>query len=235
MQVRPLQAPAIIFPCTLITTSNTRRTLKEMLTMTQVHDIRKLYFEEGKTISAISRKTGFGRKTVRKYLEVDDFNEDIPAAQDKPSFPKLDPFKDDIDNWLEEDRKAKKKQRHSAKRVFDRLKDKYKDDFKVSYRTVAGYVAQKKKDIYGKGRAYLPLEHIPGEAQADFGDCQFYEKGKLYDGKYLNLSFPSSNKGYVQVYKGENSECLFEGLISIFTHTEGVPTRILFDNASSTV
>jgi len=60
MQTRPLQAPVIIFPCTLITTSNTRRTLKEMLTMTQVHDIRKLYFEEGRTISLISRKSYMG-------------------------------------------------------------------------------------------------------------------------------------------------------------------------------
>jgi transposase len=218
----------------LILTSNARRTLKEMLTMTQVHDIRKLYFEEGRTISLISRTTGFDRKTVRRYLELEDFNQDIPTAQEKPSFPKLDPFKAEIDNWLTQDKKAKKKQRHSAKRVFDRLKDKYRDDFKISYRTVAGYVAQKKKDIYGK-RAYLPLEHIPGEAQADFGDCQFYEKGKLYDGKYLNLSFPSSNKGYTQVYKGENAECLFEGLISIFSHIGGVPGRIWFDNASSTV
>ncbi len=206
-----------------------------MLTMTQVHDIRKLYFEEGKTISAVSRKTGFDRKTVRKYLEVDNFNQDIPAAKDKSSFPKLDPFKADIDHWLTEDKKAKKKQRHTARRVFERLRDKYKDDFKLSYRTVAGYVAQSKKDIYKEARAYLPLEHIPGEAQADFGDCQFYEKGRLYDGKYLNLSFPSSNKGYVQLYKGENAECLFEGLITIFSHIGGVPTTIWFDNASSMV
>jgi len=47
-----LQAPVIIFPCTLTTKSNARRTLKEMLTMTRVNDIRKLFFEEGKTISA---------------------------------------------------------------------------------------------------------------------------------------------------------------------------------------
>ena len=42
--------------------------------MTQVHDIRKKYFEEGKTISAISKETGFDRKTVRGYLNKEDFN-----------------------------------------------------------------------------------------------------------------------------------------------------------------
>jgi transposase len=203
--------------------------------MTQVHDIRKQYFEEGKTISAISKDTGFDRKTIRGYLNKDDFNSPVAPAVKKSSFKKLEPFKSDIDIWLAEDKKAKRKQRHTAKRVFDRLAKKYGSAFNCSYRTVAGYVSLKKKEIFSKVRAYLPLEHIPGEAQADFGDCQFYEKGVLYDGKYLNLSFPSSNKGYLQVFKGENAECLFEGLISIFSHIKGVPACIWFDNASSAV
>ncbi len=206
-----------------------------MLTMTQVHDIRKQYFEEGKTISAISRKTGFDRKTIRGYLKKDDFNSQVEPAEKKPDFKKLSAFKSDIDTWLAEDKKAKRKQRHTSKRVFDRLTNKYGRSFNCSYRTVAGYVSLKKKEIFSKTRGYLPLEHIPGEAQADFGDCQFYERGRLYDGKYLNLSFPSSNKGYFQVFKGENAQCLLEGLISIFSHIGGVPACIWFDNASSIV
>jgi len=201
--------------------------------MTQVHDIRKQFFEEGKTISAIHRETGFDRKTIRAYLAKQDFNQDIvPPA--KPLFPSLKPYMSCIDSWLAEDKKARKKQRHTAQRVFNRLKKEF-NDFKLSYRTVAGYVSLKKMEIFGKTRSYLPLEHIPGEAQADFGDCQFFQRGKLYDGKYLNLSFPSSNKGYLQVFKGENAECLLEGLISIFTHIGGVPSCIWFDNASSAV
>jgi hypothetical protein len=54
-------------------------------------------------------------------------------------------------------------------------------------------VAIKKREIFGKNKSFLPLEHIPGEAQSDFGDADFYENGKLYRGKYLNLSFPHSN------------------------------------------
>jgi hypothetical protein len=84
-------------------------------------------------------------------------------------------------------------------------------------------VAAKKKEIYGDRKAFLSLEHIPGEAQVDFGDADFYENGKLHSGKYLNLSFPHSNKGYMQVFKGENQECLFEGLKTIFEHIGGVP------------
>jgi hypothetical protein len=100
---------------------------------------------------------------------------------------------------------------------------------------VAGYVTKRKKEIFGQKAGYLPLEHIPGEAQGDFGDAQYYENGQLCSGKYLNLSFPYSNKGYFQLFKGENQECLFEGLISIFEHIGGVPSRIWFDNTKTIV
>jgi len=203
--------------------------------MTQVNDIRKMYYEEGKNISQIARETSNDRKTVRKYLEKDDWNKELPKVKKEAAFPKLDPYKSEIDAWLIEDRRVKRKQRHTAKRIYDRLVKQYGDDFDCSYRTVAGYVAIKKKEIFGEKKGFLPLEHIPGEAQADFGDADFYENGKLYSGKYLNLSFPHSNKGYTQIFKGENQECLFEGLKTIFEHIGGVPTRIWFDNASTIV
>jgi len=206
-----------------------------MLSMTQIKNIRKMYFEEGKNISQISRETGYDRKTVRKYIEKDDWNKELLKIKKEPLFPKLDPYKADIDAWLIEDKKVKRKQRHTAKRIYVRLLEKYKDSFDCSYRTVAGYVAIKRKEIFSENKCYLPLEHIPGEAQVDFGDADFYENGKLYSGKYLNLSFPYSNKGYLQVFKGENQECLFEGLKTIFEHIGGVPPRIWFDNASTMV
>ena len=70
--------------------------------------------------------------------------------------------------------------------------------------------------MYRPGKSALPLEHKAGEAQVDFGSADFYENGRLYSGKYLNLSFPSSNAGYIQLFKGENMECLLEGLVAIF-------------------
>lgn len=206
-----------------------------MLTMTQVHYIRKLYFETGRNISQIARETGYDRKTVRYYLEKDDWNGAIPPANHSASYPKLESYKAEINLWLTEDKAAKRKQRHTAKRIYDRLVAKYKAEFQCSYRTVAGYVAQRKKDIFGHKAGHLPLEHIPGEAQVDFGDAEFYENNKLYSGKYLNLSFPHSNRGYLQLFKGENQECLFEGLKVIFEHIGGTPGRIWFDNASTMV
>ena len=145
--------------------------------MTEQHDLRKLYFDEGKNITEISKETGRDRKTVRVYLEKEDWNDVRRGCLAKVEFPKLDPFKADIDTWLTEDKKAKRKQRHTARRIYDRLVKEHMGTFTCSYRTVAGYVAKRKKEIFGQRPGYLPLEHIPGEAQADFGDAEYYENG----------------------------------------------------------
>ena len=203
--------------------------------MTEVHEIRRLYFEEGKNITDVSRQTSHDRKTIRGYLEKENWNEGRVMALTGSEFPKLDPYKEEIKAWLTEDKKARRKQRHTARRVYQRLKEKYRDEFDCSYRTVAGYVARAKKEIYGQSPGYLPLEHLPGEAQCDFGEADFYENERKFSGNYLNLSFPNSNHGYLQLFKGENQECLFEGLISIFEHIGGVPSKIWFDNPRTIV
>ena len=205
-----------------------------MLAMTRINDIRKAYFDEGCTISAIAAKFGIDRKTARKYIEQDDFNEAPPVQTKGNRWPKLEPYMKRIDEWLEHDVKERSKQRHTAKRVHTRLEGTY-PDFDCSYRTVASYVKEKKRDIYSDVRAALPLERKAGEAQVDFGSADFYENGTLCSGKYLTVSFPYSNAGYLQLFKGENRECLFEGLKAIFEHLGGVPTRLWFDNMSTVV
>ena len=205
-----------------------------MLTMTRINDIRKAYFENGCTISAIAARFGIDRKTARKYIEKEDFNEPPPAQPAASRWPKLEPWRKQIDEWLEGDVKARRKQRHTAKRVYDRLCAEVKD-FGCSYRTVASYVKEKKHQIYSGVRAALPLEHKAGEAQVDFGSADFYENGRLCSGKYLNVSFPYSNAGYLQLFRGENRECLFEGLKAVFEHIGGVPSRLWFDNMSTVV
>ncbi len=207
-----------------------------MLTMAQIHSIRKMFFEEGKNISQIARETGFDRKTIRLYINKNDWNKKPVLEQlPKQNCPKLNPYKEIIDEWLLADKKARRKQRHTAKRVYDRLVEEYDGSFDCSYRTVAAYVAEKKSEIFKQKEGYLPLEHLQGEAQVDFGDADFYENGALFSGKYLNLSFPYSNKGYFQLFRGENQECLFEGLIAIFNHIVGVPNRLWFDNTKTIV
>ena len=207
-----------------------------MLTMDQIHHIRALYYEQGYNISEIAKATERDWKTVAKYIDMADFNEPLPVpASEKQFCPKLEPYKALIDSWLEEDRNHPRKQRHTAKKVFKRL-TKEVPGFDCSYRLVAEYVKYRKEALNLKrSEGFLPLEHHPGEAQADFGSAEFYERGRLISGKYLVLSFPWSNAGFLQLFYGENIECLLEGLTAIFRHIGGVPHEIWFDNASSMV
>jgi len=149
-----------------------------MLTMTQINDIRKAFFEEGMNISEIARTYGVDRKTVRRYINKTDWNQPV-AVTTVGVFPKLTSYKEKIDHWLLDDKKHKRKQRHTAKRVYNRLVEEYGEQFDCSYRTVAGYVALKKKELYQKDTCMIPLEHIPGEAQVDFGHADFYENGTI--------------------------------------------------------
>lgn len=209
-----------------------------MFKMEQIHQVRELYFNQGKNLTQIAEQMNCDWRTVRKYVDQDDFNAKapVPESKMKKTESKLEPFKATIDKWLTDDKSASRKQRHTAFRVYDRL-TKEVAGFNCSYRTVAAYVAKQKKEIYGKSeQGYIPLIHRPGEAQADFGCADFYENGKLYqNAKYLVLSFPYSNGGYFQLSYGENMECLTEGLIAIFMHIGGVPPEIWFDNTSTIV
>jgi len=150
---------------------------------------------------------------------------------------KLDPYKPLIDQWLMDDKKATRKQRHTAKRVYVRL-TKEAGGFNCSYRLVADYVKEKKKRLHleNKDKRKAPLIHYPGESQCDFGSADFYENGTKHSGKYLVLSFPYSNQGFHQLLYGENMECLLESLDAIFFwNIGGVPREIWFDNTSTIV
>jgi transposase len=202
--------------------------------MAQIKNIRFLKNNKGMSLRSIAQKTNHHFETVKKYVDRADFNLQLRKKQHRKG--KLDPYKQLIDQWLKDDLSAKPKQRHTAKRIYDRLKELYKDEFNVSDRSVRTYVAKRRPEIFqGTGKGYIPLEHSPAEAQADFGAAQFIERGTLYDGFYLTVSFPHSNGGYTQLFKSENQECLLEGLKSIFEHMGGTPTEIWFDNASTIV
>jgi len=207
-----------------------------MLTMDQIQDIRFRFFEKGENISQIADALNLDWKTVQKYTDMTDFNFKIPKpASEKHFCPKLNPYKPTIDRWLENDKQAPRKQRHTAKRVYSRLVKEEKG-FDCSYRTVASYYAVKHKELFGGLKeAFLPLVHQPGESQADFGTAEFYENGMKLTGKYLELSFPQSNKGYLQLNYGENMECLLEGIDAIFRHIGCVPDEIWFDNTKTIV
>jgi transposase len=201
--------------------------------MDEINHIKYLRDKKGQSLRGIVKETGYAFETVKKYAEKEDFNV-VHHQQRRRS--KLDPYKAQIDEWLTNDLKEKPKQRHTAKRVYDRLRKMYGSEFKVSERTVRYYVSAKKKELYDSNDCSIPLDdHPPGEAQADFGTADFIENGERFTGLYLTLSFPYSNAGFTQVFKGQNLECLQTGLRNIFEYTGEVPEGILFDNPPTIV
>lgn len=107
-----------------------------------------------------------------------DFNLPEPAVDsEKPFCPKLEPFQPVINEWLIADKKAPLKQRHTAKRVYDRLR-KEKPDFNCSKRFVEQYVAHKKGELkLAVKEGFISLNHNPEDSQADFGSADFNESG----------------------------------------------------------
>lgn len=197
-----------------------------MLKMSQINSIRDLS-NCGYRISEISKKVGLDRKTVRKYLEKVDFSPEIPLHKEEVSL--LDAYKPTILKWIAEDAHNWHKQRHTAKRIFDRLREEM--GFEGSYSTVQRYVkairSNKKKTV-----GTLELLWSPGSAQCDFGEADFIIDGIAQRMKYLTVSFPYSDDGFTQVFGGETAECVCQGLKNIFEYIGGVPQLMVFDNAT---
>lgn len=198
--------------------------------MSQINCIRDLR-KEGYSVARIAREVSVDEKTVRKYLAMEDFSPKPP--QKKPELPgKLDPYKPQIDAWLSDDERESPKQRHTAQRVYDRLKELH-PRFDCSYPTVVRYV----RKVRGKGsgqkqRACQELVWHPGEAQADFGQADCYERGVKQRKHYLVCVFPHSNADFPQMFNGETGECLCQGLQDIFEFVGGVVPLLVIDNAT---
>ena len=79
--------------------------------------------------------------------------------------PKLEPCTGVIDRILESDLRVPRKQRHTAKRIFERLRDEY--GFTGQYTIVKDYVRERRRTQ----EVFVPLSHAPGQARGDFGEA----------------------------------------------------------------
>jgi len=207
---------------------------RKVLAMARIQYIKYLREKEDKSLREIEKITGISYPTVQKYAKQEDFrpNETIPKTA--PKFLVCHDYIPIIDEWLEGDNKVPRKQRHTAKRIYDRLRDEYK--FKGGYTSVKVYMRFRREQKQTNAQGFLPLMQPPGHAECDFGDCVYYDgKGNTCDGHALTVSFPQSNKGYTQVFPSENQECLLEGLKRIFNHIGGVPVKLRTDNMTTAV
>jgi transposase len=203
-----------------------------MLKVLQQQYIRYLREVDGCNIQEIAERVQINWRTAKKYADREDWNE--PIKKSKGRHPVLGPFLEIIDTWLTEDERLPRKQRHTARRIFHRLRDEH--DFPGGERTVREYVAKRRQSLaLEKLERFERLEHPGGEAQADFGTVYVIKSGVLVERKVLTLSFPYSNAAFVFPVPKENTECFLEALTRIFTMIGGVPRKIWFDNLSAAV
>ena len=199
-----------------------------MISMSKVHDIRKLK-REGESVASIARIVGVSRDTVYKYVAADDLSPEMPVQKRRAS--KLDAYRPLIEQWLDEDAENWRKQRHTAHKVWERLTT--EEGVKVSEARVRTYVRMIREERQAAlAEQFLDLDWAPGTAQADFGEADFYVGGVRTRLSFFVLSFPFSNVGIAQVFPGENAECVCQALKNIFEYLGCVPTTIVFDNAA---
>ena len=132
--------------------------------------VRRAVMVEGMSIREVSREFGLHRVPVRKMLAFSV----LPGyrRQNPPKRPKLEPYAGVIDRVLEDDLGRPRKQRHTAKRIFERLRDEY--GFDGGYTAVKGYVRENRRQTK---EMFVPLSHPPGHAQCDFGEAWWSSAG----------------------------------------------------------
>lgn len=125
----------------------------------QNHRVKELQMQQLGSYQ-IAKEVGMDPKTVRKYMEQEGFSSKAPFVEQRGS--KLDPYKATIEVWLKEDERNRYKQRHTAKRVYDRLIPKH-PDFDCSYPTVVRYVREVRQQQKLSKNGFLELQWYPGK------------------------------------------------------------------------
>ncbi len=191
--------------------------------MEQWLEIRKRVLREGVSKRQILRETGMHWTTLEKILQ----HSSPPEYQrtKAPDKPKIDPYLERIRQILEQDKYAHRKQRHTAKKIWERLQD---DGFTGGYTIVKDVVREIRRT---SREVYMPLKHPPGEAQVDFGYAVVKMAGVLRKIAFFVMALPHCDAFFVKAYERECTETFWDGHVQAFAFFGGVPKRITYDNS----
>lgn len=190
--------------------------------------VRHFVFVEGHSRREAARVFGLSRETVLKMCR---FSLPPGYTRTKPvAKPKLGLLLPAIDAILEADRVGPVKQRHTAKRIFERLRDEH--GFTGGYTVVKDYVRLAR----ARGReTFVPLSHPPGHAQVDFGEAVAVIGGVRQKIHFFCMDLPQSDAPFVKAYPAETTEAFLDGHLSAFAFFGGVPLPVLYDNTKIAV
>jgi transposase len=134
-----------------------------------------------------------------------------------------------IEQILKEDQALPRKQRHTAKRIWERLKGEgFTGGYTIIKDTVRELTAHRQE-------VFVPLIHRPGEAQVDFGQALVKLNGVLRKVSFFVMALPHSDASFVMAFERECTETFWEGHVQAFGFFGGVAKRISYDNTKIAV
>lgn len=190
--------------------------------------VRQSVFVEGRSRRETARLFGIARKTVDKmcaFSAPPGYRRRSPAAK-----PKLDGFTGIIDQILADDQRMPAKQKHTAKRIFERLRDEY--GFAGHYTIVKSYIHD--RQVSAK-EMFVPLHHPAGHAQVDFGEAMGLIGGVARKLHFFCMDLPHSDAIFVKAYPAETTEAFLDGHVAAFDFFGKLPLSILYDNTALAV
>lgn len=195
--------------------------------------VRRDHDREGLSQRALASRHGVHRRTVRQALE-----SAVPPARKRPvgrPAPKLGGWRELIDSWLVADQTAPRKQRHTAKRVHERLRDEH--GVEVSERQVRRYVRERRRALgEAVDEVFVPLWHEPGaEAEVDWGRASVVIAGVLTEVFLFLMRACFSGACFVAAYPRETQQAFLQGHVEAFDFYGGVYATLRYDNLSSAV
>ncbi len=194
--------------------------------------IRYMHEHEGISQREIARLLCISRNTVNKYYEGSQVPWERKGVSGRQRYVVTDEVIEFIINCFESDKEENiKKQKHTAKRIYDRLvKEK---GFMGGESTIRETVAQLRDK---QAKVFVPLSYEPGEAiQIDWGEATIYLSGKKKKVNLFCMRECYSADIYCKTFLRQNEESFFEGQIDGFEYFKGVPKRMIFDNAKVAV
>jgi transposase len=188
--------------------------------------------EKGLSVRALARRHHVHRRTVRQALAS---ALPPPRATPRREAPVMGPWIGTVREWLVADREAPRKQRHTARRIWQRLVE--EKGAGVAESTVRQTVRELRAELEsGIADVMIVALHEPGaEAEVDFGEATVILAGEPIVVHLFHLRLSASAKGITLAFLGEDQAALLEGHVEAFSRLDGVPGRIRYDNLPAAV
>ena len=208
------------------------RSKEGVISMEMYEYIRFSHYKLGHSIRKIHRMTGLDRKTIRKAVQ--EMSPKYRIVNPRPK-PVIGAYVATIRSWLMQDKRVPMKQRHTGRRIHDRLREEY--GYEGALSTTQSTVRELRLELNSSKReAFIPSDPQKREgAEMDWGELYVDLKGQRERVCLFTIRSKYSGKVFARLYPVMNQACFFDGHIRAFAYFEGVFSKVVYDNLKSAV